>query len=386
MYCKMNTMNSVETNETNNEDAGLQFGYESEIHESRMNEYKENVGKQINIVSKALENNVKEARDQFGAVIINANKENLWFSRNVAFIFGIGSIYDEEDELIMNTLLSFFDNNNENGFLMNHYQIESYDKSSLIQEIERKLKIANGNYHVFMVPVVYANEDELNDAPEYQFTKRGIVQKFMKWDNISKYMRQLMTKYGLITSLDRQHDAYSWEIGNEGLSVNKSNKQDVECKFDIDVDPDGTALDEIDKNLAFQRDLHDDYNNRIRKGKASRDGRFSIDTDTRSKRKTLYAQIHEEKVNGIPINTMPQNSVKGVEMRLNETFGGRTQNNFNKKPEFQLFTDNSTFVENKNVMDLDVENRDKMPRFRQTNVRGSKTRTPTMGTRIEVND
>ena len=93
------------------------------------------------------------------------------------FVFGAGAIYDENDAYIIDTIINYYDSNQLVAHLENH-RIESYDESKLIQEIEKKLKIQNGNYHVFMVPIVYANDDEISTALEEQFRKKGIVKKF----------------------------------------------------------------------------------------------------------------------------------------------------------------------------------------------------------------
>lgn len=367
--------NSTLDIKTNNDNNTMEFGWDSKIKDEQMKFYQNNTDRQINILNETLKTNITEVRDQFGALIINASASNMWFSKNVAFIFGIGSIYDEEDEILMNGVLSYFDNTRDSGFFMNHYRIESYYDSALIQEIEKKLKIANGNYHVFMVPVVYAEDDELKNAPEPQFNKKGIVKKFMKWTSITDYMREIMAKYGLITELERQHEPYSWEIGQEGLSTRIGLKDDVECKFDIDVDPDGRIMMEIEKNLDFQRDLHDNYNNRIREGKAARDGTFNVNTQTRSKRKTLYQQMYEHKMDAIPPDSIPDQH-DGVALKLNERYMPQTKN----ITEYQLYEDNSTFVDGKNVINNDnIEMRENIPRFMQTAVRGSKARNPAMG-------
>lgn len=367
-----NSATDIKINDDNNT---MEFGWTSKIKDDQMKFYQNNTDRQINILSETLKTNIEEVRDQFGSLIINASPANMWFSKNVAFIFGVGSIYDEEDEILMNGVLSYFDNTRDSGFFMNHYRIESYCDSSLIQEIEKKLKIANGNYHVFMVPVVYAEDDDLKNAPEPQFNKKGIVRKFMKWQSITSYMRELMAKYGLITDLERPHEPYSWEIGQEGLAARTGLKDDVECKFDIDVDPDGRMMMEIEKNLDFQRELHDNYNNRIREGKAARDGTFNVNTQTRSKRKTLYQQMYEHKMDAIPSDSVPDRHV-GVELKLNERYMPQAK----KITEYQLYEDNSTFEDGKNVVGNDnVETRENIPRFMQVAVRGSKMRTPAMG-------
>lgn len=360
-------MNDTEDNE-------IKFSWQSEIKDEQMRTYQEQVNKQLNIVSETLQSNIPEVRDEHGALILNATKERLWFRKNVAFIFGIGAIYDEEDEAIMNTVLSMFNDNRDGGYFGNHYQVESYENSALIQEIEKKLKIGNGNYHVFLAPVVYAKGDELKQAPEAQFTRFGIVNKFMKWQTITEYLQSLMAKYGLITELFRQPDPQSWEIGQEGLAAKKGPMDDVECKFDIDIDPDGRVMMEIEKNLEAQRDLHDNYNNRVREGKSQRDGVFNNKTQTRNKRKSLYQQMYEEKRGGI-VDTVPDSHV-GVELRLNERFMPESK----KVTEYQLYDDDGTYVDGRNKIDNEtVEVKYNIPKFRQTNVRGSGARVATLG-------
>lgn len=373
----------VDTSVTSDQSNQLHFGFTSQIHDDTMRQYQSEVDKQINLVSKAFNSEIEEIRDPMGSLIINATSERMWFARNVAFIFGIGSIYDEEDEALMNITLSFFDNTRDCAFFMNHYIIESFENSVLIKEIERKLKIGNGNYHVFMVPIVYANADELNDAPEGQFSKKGIVKKFMRWDTITDYMKELMARYGLITDLTRTHTPYSWEIGQEGLSVKIDNRNEVECSFDIDADPTGHAIEQIEANLNAMNDFHDNYNDRTREGKVSREGEFNVKTQSRNHRKNLYQQMYEQKQCGIPVESI-HDAHMGVNLKMNDRY--MPQDNHNKQAEYQLYDDNESYNEstNRNQLTNDTyDTRGNIPRLMQTSTRGSKQRHPCMGGHME---
>ena len=97
-----------------------------------------------------------------GNEIINHDQSKPLFAKNVAFIFGVGAIYDENDAHIKNTVINYFDT---------RQFVAHLDESKLNQEIEKKLKIQNWNYHVFMIPIVYASDDELSMTPEEQFNQ-----------------------------------------------------------------------------------------------------------------------------------------------------------------------------------------------------------------------
>lgn len=310
------------------------LGYNSSLYMDNMKRYQISVDKQLNVVNNILNNTeVVEFHDNEGKLIINATQDKIWFSKNVAFIFAIGSIKDEEDDELLNTVLSYFENNNESGFLMNHYRVLDYN-DKLVIELENKLKIANGNYHVLLAPIVYASDEELNNAPELQFKHKGPVKKLVKWQQITEYMRELMSKYGLITNLIRKHDAMNYEF-------DKNVKEDKGVYYIGDTMNDDNDS-EIDSNLAFQRELHDNYNERVRRGKTSRDGDVNEGTHI-SNRKNLYQQMYEDKYSNECM--LDKGNINGVELRMNDVLPPE------KTTEYQLYDDEATYVDGKNIFE-----------------------------------
>ena len=130
----------------------IEFRLQSDVQDFHKQNTINEANQYINAVSTLIDLSDNSARQQAQAnEIINHDQNKLWFAKNVAFIFGVGAIYDENDARIMDTIINYFDEKQLVAHLENHYRIESYDESKLIQEIEKKLKIQNGNYHVFMV-------------------------------------------------------------------------------------------------------------------------------------------------------------------------------------------------------------------------------------------
>lgn len=354
------------------------FRWESPLQTAENKNFEQATKNQLEKLHNLFKNNDNQniLRDPNGALIINADDNKIWFSKNVAFIFGIGAIYDEEDDKIMNNVMAYFNNNHENAFLMNHHRVEGYLESKLIQEIERKLKLDNGNYHVFLVPIVYTSDPKiLSQSPEPKYSVSGIVDKYMKWQTITNYLREVIAKYGLITNLDRPHDPNSWEIGQDGLATKRSLHNDVECKFNIEIDPEQHDTP-IQKDLEFKETLNKDFNSRIHKDKVSRLNQYLTGPTGRSKRMKLYTQMN----GGIVDNELTSATLfdpnLGVELRLNEKYHPEQK----KYVEYQIYDDDSTYVNGQNIVEqTNVTPKIDMPKFPLTTLHGANARTPTVG-------
>lgn len=356
------------------------FNWNSDIKENETKAFQKQTSAELEVINQKFNDNYQKSetlRDSNGQICINTTPENIWFAKNVAFIFAIGSIYDHEDDLIMNTILAYFNNNQENAFLLNHHVVENYQSSKLIQSIESKLKITNGNYHVFMVPIVYTADPKiLNSAPEAQFMKTGIVNKFMKWPTITEYMREVIAKYGLITTIQRPIEKASWEIGQEGLATKRELHADVECKFDIEVDSE-LHDNPIQKDLDFKRDLKEDYNIRQRETKINRLGEYSHNPHScRSKRMKLSTQMNGGITDTeLTTSTLVDHNL-GVQLRLNEKYHPEEK----KYVEYQLYDDPNSYVNGQNIISqMGVVPKIDIQQFPLTNTRAAKAREASIG-------
>jgi hypothetical protein len=137
--------------------------------------------------------------DANGFPIINTRPDNVWFAANVAFVFGKGAIFDDDDDRTFNTVLNAFINDfHGKGFLINQVLIEDYKESQTLQELEKKLHISNGNYHMCLIPVVL-NGADLTQAPEPMFRKLGPINKFMQWSTIKDFISRCISAYAFVT-------------------------------------------------------------------------------------------------------------------------------------------------------------------------------------------
>jgi hypothetical protein len=145
--------------------------------------------------------------DSEGYPIINITEDKAWFASNVMFVFGKGAIYDEDDDRLFSHILAAFTNEyHGKGFLINQVLVEDYKDSAFLQKLEQDLFIANGNYHICLIPYVMDGAD-ITKAPEIMFKKLGAVNKFMQWDTIEKFISRCLAAYALIT--DPKHNPKS---------------------------------------------------------------------------------------------------------------------------------------------------------------------------------
>lgn len=338
----------------------MTFSYSSDLASKVSSQQLEDTSAQMNIINDYFSAGTKYVNSD-GKVIINASEERIWFSRCVAFVFATGRIYDAEDDIKLSAVMNYFVDNGENAYLDNHYRTINY-QSPLVQDIERKLRIGNGNYHVFMVPVVYADDELIKRAPEPRFKRKGIVDKFTSWESIAAFMKDMIVRYGLITEIDRPHTQTSHEIGSTSLPEEQhiKSRYDELTKFNYNSENGNIAvMKEIDTTLRIKEELTNDYNDRIRKAKMDRKGEYTGHTNNH-KRQTLYSQLYEDKRNGMVFDTIPAGT-KGVELHLDERYMPTNK----VVDEYQLYTDNSYYdaEHNKNITYGSAECRADIPRL-----------------------
>ena len=355
------------------------FGWDSGLQDKRTTQFQLNTEKELDVIKNAFldtdpttEQNV--VKDYNGNLCINSDAQKKWFAKNVALVFATGAIYDANDNKIMNTILGYFANNMESAFLKNLHRVEAYDKSELVKNIEKKLNISNGNYHVLLVPIVYANDEEvLSHAPEPKYSISGICDKYIRWKDITEYMQTIIAKYGFITHLERAHDAASWEIGTDNLAVKRSPHNDVECDVNVEILPELHDTP-IQKNLRVKSELEEDFNVRQHKTKMNRLGDYDVSMS--NKRMTLYEQMYGGINDSGIVNGTVFDGNLGVQLRLNE----RKMPENKKLIEYQIYDDDDTYENGQNIISqMSVTPKIDMPSFPITNSRGSKAREPSMG-------
>lgn len=339
------------------------FTYESSLTEQQKSSELRQTEDQLNVIHDIMNAGQNQYINSKGFPILNPTQGQIWFSRNVAFVFALGRIYDKEDDAKMAAIMSYFNDNNENAYLDNHIRIDSFNSSPLIQEIERKLRIGNGNYHVFMVPLVYADEKDLQYAPEPQFKRKGIVDKYVSWDSIITFMKEMIVRYGLITRVDRTPTTTSHEIGSTDLpeepyEIKPSSRYDEQTKFNYNgLNENIEVMSTIDDTLRIKEELNAVHDPRNRQGKMDRKG-DSTGHFNNAPRKSLYSQMYGDMSRNMKYDTIP-GTMKGVTLRLDD----------NALPtgtvvdEYQLYDDAYDAEHNKNAMHDVLDSRQSIPRL-----------------------
>lgn len=311
------------------------FDYHSDIRDKVNKLAKSDIENNVTTASQQLVGEDKKYRTTDGSIILNADPDRIWFSRYVAFLFAVGRIFDDEDKLKMDSVMSYFSDNHESAFLNNIYKIESYKDSELVVEIEKKLRIGNGNYHVIMVPIVYANDLQLEYAPESQFKRAGILDKYTSWEAITEYMKAMIVRYGLITRLERTHQLKPTDVPPKV----KSNYDD-HTKFSYNADNENIkVMPEIESTLAIKQEMMANKDIRVRQCKQDRNGDFMPlvnGAKNMHKRKSLYKQMHEAKYYDVGGDSVMSN-MQGVSLKIEDK----------KMPkdyaEYQIYDDDNTY-------------------------------------------
>ena len=131
---------------------------------------------------------------------LNENQNKLWFWENIAFLFSVGKIFRDEDRLMFNEIVGYFDKD-QNSFLPNIYKVYDWN-DELIKKIEIINGIGNGNYHLMLIPFNMISDKKILDkAPEPAYKYFGPVNVFVDYDKMVEYMCEVMYKYGAIKTM-----------------------------------------------------------------------------------------------------------------------------------------------------------------------------------------
>lgn len=342
----------------------MNFDWNSAYHRRHMNDYITQTARQMEVINDTF--NVSDAdaiRDSSGNRIVNATAPRLWYRDNVALIFAIGCILNNTDREKLDEVLRLFVNDYEVGFLMNYHKILRYD-TPLVRALEDRLELGNGNYHVCLVTVVSTNDTNvLANAPESQYRSSGVIQKYCTWPDIFAYMQAAVARYGLVTEPRVTHDQkLSWEMGVEGLPVKTQPRNEVECQFDIDIDPNDDSQVMLRKDLEFRREKDERFNVRQRNTKMMRDARddsFNKYRNRMTKNGSLLTRINRDARMGI-VDGEEIDYRKGVQLRMNEIMVPPDKT----VDEYKLFDDPASYENGRNVIVvIDGAERESVPNF-----------------------
>ena len=177
-----------------------------------------------------------------GDEIANANDNNIWFSMNILIIFTTGAIFDSNDKAFLDEVMTYFDNRN-SEYLGCQAVVYSYN-TDIVQKFENLYALANGNYHICMFVICYADQEDLKLAPENTFTHRGIVNCLLEQQEIKNEMIRLMLNYGF-TKVNKYQPNTATHIGaNDNTTL-----PDIKIQFDSNIEYDSATNRELFSNL-----------------------------------------------------------------------------------------------------------------------------------------
>lgn len=130
---------------------------------------------------------------------INENQEKIWFWKNISFIFSIGTVFEDNDRLLLNRFLGMFDKT-QAAFLPNLFMVYDWTDER-IKKFESLQKIGNGNYHILLIIYNTADSSELSKAPESLYKQPQLIKLFVNIEDIVTYLCDVINKYGAIKSL-----------------------------------------------------------------------------------------------------------------------------------------------------------------------------------------
>lgn len=242
-----------------------------------------------------------------GNKVININKANLWFTKNVYLLFSIGKIFDAMDSEFFYYVIDYFNKETQSIYLGCRYKVLNH-KQDIIKKIEKKIHIENGNYHVLMVIIVYAKESKLDDAPEDLFNNRGIVKYCIDHEEIKEAMLQFLDRYGLITN-EPQIIKTPPNISGRRDGVTLA---EAKFKYTDDVDWNSGPNRLLISDLCYRNDRDESFAIRTRMKEDARI--FPRDRKERYRnQKSAYDRIKE---NNIAWTTPQFNKITGINSKM----------------------------------------------------------------------
>lgn len=191
--------------------------------------------------------------------ILNTDKYNLWFAKNVAFLFSIGVGLDDQYNSYLRKLQENIFNikSSSQVILLNKITIVDY---SQLKDLEiNTFGIYNGNYKLGLY--VFVNDSaDFTCARESLYNHAGLVANYYNAD-IFTYISSVITKYGLIRDVmlrkRRSPDPPKQESEEERTArMTRQNRDIVQKTIPMQMpNPKGRYLATIDSTATSNR-LH----------------------------------------------------------------------------------------------------------------------------------
>ena len=273
-----------------------------------------------------------------GKKILNAEHKNVWFSKHVYMMFSLGKIFSRNDSSFLQSVLNYFNKENE-IYLSNKYDVLNYN-DDLVKRIEQNINIDNGNYHIMLVLIVYANENELKESPEYLFNSSGIVKYLIGTEDIKQVMLTLLNKYGIATETfisTKQPQYISDTRDNITLQENK-------FKFDSSIDWNDANNRKLYSDLRYRTDRDNDFAIRTRLNEDARiNGLREHQSKKRIDNNTLYSRISNDIT-----STTVQSPKQGIISKMTENIIPTDYNDTSKIYSYQIY-DNENMIKDDTI-------------------------------------
>ncbi len=279
---------------------------------------------------------------------VNENAPKIWFWKNVAFVFSIGAIFEENDHKIFDQMMLYFDKH-EDAYFPNKNLVYDYRHSNIVKHIENFYDISPGNYHLLM-SVVVMNADDLANAPEPIYRKYGPVFASVDIKEIVHTMMELFTKYGAVKkylgatlrgTLGIAYDVS--KSGTHGLPREMLKDESIRRMYRkgfLDFEA-NDGYEEIKPEMMYHPDAvkrqwfdeEDNGNNFRKRRKLQGRGKGTAGYIRRSNNQhSLYNQIH----NPVEIVQKPSgDEMKAVQYRMD--FYKETAQNRIDKPQYEIY-------------------------------------------------
>ena len=320
--------------------------------------------------------------DEDGNKLINFSEEKSWFFDNVSFVFSTGMIFDEEDTSRLDNILKCFRNMPNKAYLKNRYFLLDYT-NPLVQKIEQKQSISNGNYRIMCAVLVSADEESLKSAPSHELSNRGIARVAVSWPELNDMFATYVSVFGFIAEyFDKQdvHYGNSQRMDRKNAFNNQMSLSPVDLlNTPIEHFPSGGKKKDFDEkdfqHLRTAKSFAEDQ-----RGK-----NLEVSGDFRKKQgSSLYDRIANSELQDLPTNK------QGILYRMDDFF----ESDDNIDPEYIIYNDLHTYDKTlgKNIyMDMNPDLKKVIPNFSTNKATidkimngakttktstGSKTRTP----------
>ena len=241
-----------------------------------------------------------------GEQIVNASKDKIWFAQNVCFIFSTGAIFDRNDKMFLDSVIDFFNSNNE-SYLPCEMKTYSYS-TDIIQKFENIEAIGNGNYHMCCFVVCYADNNTLDKFPEPMFSHRGICEHLIDQTEIRDEIMRFMSLYGFT-----KKQYYQPSSVNKLSQRDMSTLPDTKLQYDTNIDYDSATNRELMANIKT-KDSTIGKRTRIKGNVNGKRGYPRIEDGRNRAKRDITNQIANDQY--IPYNI--QNDVVGANVRIND--------------------------------------------------------------------